>query len=122
MTAEATNACSGSTAAHAVFCDLDSDNTYGVKDRPLSGYINFCPSNDGSGLNEAVNKVDALVDTAVHEMIHALFFSPDLFKRYINDQGDRTPCVSTSCSPLRSHPGSEHSKAVNSSTRHAHPV
>ena len=65
---------------------------YGAPDRPLSGYINFCPRSDDLRSNN--NALEALVDTAVHEIIHTLFMSQDLFPLFINSAGDTSPCVS----------------------------
>ncbi|XP_076316986.1 ciliated left-right organizer metallopeptidase-like [Tachypleus tridentatus] len=54
--------------AYASYCQLDQF------DRPVAGYINFCPAHfDDTTYNE-----EKLVLTAIHELIHALGFSQDL--------------------------------------------
>jgi Leishmanolysin len=92
VTSEPSDNCNSDTAAHAVSCDLDEDNVYGMLNRPLSGYINFCPQKDAVD-ESSPNRLASLVDTAVHEMIHALFMSPSLYEKYINEAGDATPCA-----------------------------
>ena len=50
------------------------------------GYINFCPRDGlaGSLANED-RTVEALIDTAVHELIHTLFMSSSLFQDFPGD-------------------------------------
>jgi Leishmanolysin len=93
VTALATRECGPSTGAHAVTCTRDEDNWYGLPERPLVGYINFCPPSNGEPPEDNPKSVDGLVDTAVHELIHTLFMSSNLFEYYINADGSRLKCA-----------------------------
>ena len=66
--------CSGDTLATGGFCDLDH-----VSYRPLTGYLNFCPSK--IDLNDNVTSIA----TGVHEAYHGLFFNEALYKYYIDN-------------------------------------
>lgn len=71
----------GSTIAFAGACQMES-----TMDRPIAGYINFCP-NSLEGMTR-----DFLYDVAKHELIHALAFSSSLFPFWRNSSGGaRTP-------------------------------
>lgn len=84
-------ACSPTTGAHAVTCSRDTQNWYGLPERPLVGYINFCPPPAGENV-EDVKVVDGLVDTATHELIHTLFMSSNLYQHYITQDGRPLGC------------------------------
>eukprot|EP00892_Ulva_mutabilis_P009928 jgi/Ulvmu1/7307/UM035_0096.1 len=84
VSALSTSSCGPTTGAHAVTCGRDEDNWYGLQDRPLVGYINFCPPATD---NPAAKGEDSLVDTAVHELIHTLFMSSNLYPHYITRDG-----------------------------------
>lgn len=73
---------SGTTVlAFASACQLES-----VQDRPIAGYINFCPT----ALNDATE--DHIYDVAKHEIFHALAFSSQLFPYWRDRDGTpRTP-------------------------------
>lgn len=91
MTAQATAECQPSTGAHAVHCVLDELNWYGLKNRPLAGYINFCPRD--TAISTSASSMESLVDTAVHELVHTLFMSSDLFEHYISQEGAISMCA-----------------------------
>lgn len=102
VTAQATPSCGASTGAHAVFCEQDEANWYGIQNRPLAGYINFCPR-DADGLGASSASVEALVDTAVHELMHTLFMSSDLFPTFVSAAGDSAPCALAALCPCVCH-------------------
>jgi hypothetical protein len=91
VTAQATPECQPSTGAHAVHCVQDELNWYGIQNRPLAGYINFCPRD--VSISTSASSMESLVDTAVHELIHTLFMSSDLFDSYITPAGADSPCA-----------------------------
>jgi hypothetical protein len=95
VSAQATSACTGATGAHAKACSQDNEDAYGLLGRPLSGYINFCPRSNDLGADKAARQ--ALVDTAVHELIHTLFMSSALYDSYIDSAGSPAPCASPHC-------------------------
>ncbi|GAQ85119.1 hypothetical protein KFL_002200055 [Klebsormidium nitens] len=72
VTAKNTSVCQTGTIAYASFCTQDD-----ATDRPTSGSANFCPDQIHPLLNWAFQ-----LDTAVHELTHALGFSAALFKYY----------------------------------------
>lgn len=72
-----TAGCDGDTQAYASSCVQDQC------DRPIFGVINFCLSK--ISLEEA--DTDKQVATAIHEAMHALGFSSDLFKYFRNADG-----------------------------------
>lgn len=59
-----------------------------MQSRPLVGYINFCPRGGLAGsLAVEERTVEAVIDTAVHELIHTLFMSGGLFQDFLVDGG-----------------------------------
>jgi hypothetical protein len=95
VTAVQTTSCGPNTGAHAVTCLRDQLNWYQLPNRPLAGYINFCPQPEG--FVEDPKSVDDLIDTAVHELIHTLFMSPNLFPFFITTDG--RPLFPPKCAP-----------------------
>jgi leishmanolysin-like peptidase len=83
VTVQTTAVCSGSTLAYSSACRLDQ------YDRPLVGFINFCPNViDLSNPNSA----DYAQKVTLHEMIHILGFSSRLFAFFRDEAGTpRTP-------------------------------
>lgn len=80
VTARQTDVCRPTTTAHAVTCIIDRDNAYGLPNRPLAGHVNFCPSAGRGGAAAAEPRsLEAAVDTAVHELLHALYMSAGLY-------------------------------------------
>eukprot|EP00127_Corallochytrium_limacisporum_P001934 Clim_evm89s88 gene=Clim_evmTU89s88 len=67
-----------STLAYALSCGLDQN------DRPVAGYIRFCPSKFSAN-DSAINQQ---IGTAVHELLHALVFSPNLYAFFRDDNGN----------------------------------
>jgi len=67
--------CEGTTEAFAAACVLDAAGTYGAPDRPLAGVVNFCSGR----LSMEDADFGIQLDTAVHEMMHALGFSSSLY-------------------------------------------
>ena len=69
VTAKASANCNGgyegNTLAYAGACAYDQ------YDRPIAGYINFCPQH----VDETASEYDNQLVTAVHEIVHALGFS-----------------------------------------------
>eukprot|EP00899_Mesostigma_viride_P012753 jgi/Mesvir1/21479/Mv03931-RA.2 len=65
----------GSLRAYALHCILEPQ-----LDRPVAGTVNFCPSKLVASVDPAV--FDRQVNTAVHEILHALGFSSSLFPYY----------------------------------------
>lgn len=68
---------------YASYCKL------GKNDRPVAGYINFCPSK----FREYKDDKGKIVLTALHELFHALGFSKDLIPKFrdcsqMNETGD----------------------------------
>lgn len=87
VTARPTEICGPTTTAHAVTCIIDSDRIrspiYGLANRPLAGHVNFCPSAGRGAMTAAEPRsLEAVVDTAVHELMHALFMSAGLYRLY----------------------------------------
>lgn len=67
--------------AFAGACQLES-----TLDRPIAGYINFCPGNLG------VTTRDYLFEVTKHELLHALGFSSSLIPFWRDSTGSpRTP-------------------------------
>lgn len=89
VTARPTDICQPTTTAHAVTCVIDSTRSgsiYGLRNRPLAGHVNFCPSAGRGGMTAAEPRsLEAVVDTAVHELMHALFMSAGLYSLYPGD-------------------------------------
>ena len=92
VSAYPTPACLPTTGAHAVTCSRDELEWYGLPQRPLVGYINFCPPAVGEQSADDVKYVDGLVDTATHELIHTLFMSANLYEHYIKADGTPLGC------------------------------
>lgn len=90
VSALSSQSCGPTTGAHAVTCGRDEANWYNLPERPLVGYINFCPPNTD---NPATKAEDSLVDTAVHELIHTLFMSSNLYPHYITRDGRPLGCA-----------------------------
>jgi len=84
VTAHADAGClsSSETVASAGFCTYDMDNWYGLPGRPLAGVANFCPSN----IYLEEDMFGYMLDTAVHEVLHALVMSKQLFERFIDSR------------------------------------
>ena len=75
--------------AFASACQLEAS-----RDRPIAGYINFCPT-----ALEAADD-DYVYSVAKHEMMHALAFSSQLFPYWRDGNGDpRTPRTSSGAPP-----------------------
>lgn len=68
----------GPTLAFAAACQMESQ-----LDRPIAGYINFCPNNLGETTR------DYLFQVAKHELFHALGFSYSLMALWRDSSGDR---------------------------------
>mmetsp|Transcript_45636 Transcript_45636/g.108641 ORF Transcript_45636/g.108641 Transcript_45636/m.108641 type:complete len:1236 (+) Transcript_45636:58-3765(+) len=77
VTARDTTFCGGGgTLAYASHCRQDG------LDRPIAGYINLCPRSSVMSADWHVN-----VATIVHEILHALVFSPSLYAFYRDASG-----------------------------------
>lgn len=72
-----TAACGGGTLAYASTCQRDQN------DRPIVGYVNFCPSQ----LSNAANAWVTQKSTAVHELFHAVGFSSGSWPLFRNADG-----------------------------------
>jgi hypothetical protein len=73
VTAKATGSCSGSVLAYASKCYQGSGALH--LDRPVAGYVNFCPAL----LDTAKAEYPSQLSTAIHEVTHALVFSSSLY-------------------------------------------
>ena len=63
---------------------------YGLPNRPLAGRVNFCANKwDEESAQEA--RLGGAVDVAVHELTHALFFAPESFGAFINEDLKHAP-------------------------------
>lgn len=62
--------------AYAAHCQQESE-----LDRPIAGHTNICPQ----ALNST--KIDSLVSTIRHELLHALGFSASLYAFYRDENG-----------------------------------
>eukprot|EP00892_Ulva_mutabilis_P009711 jgi/Ulvmu1/7111/UM034_0017.1 len=89
VTAQPTVNCRPTTTAHAVMCISDRDGLYGPPRRPLAGHVNFCPSAGRGAMSAeaAPRSMEAAVDTAVHELLHTLFFSRGLYRSFQRPDG-----------------------------------
>ncbi|XP_067119868.1 ciliated left-right organizer metallopeptidase-like isoform X1 [Centruroides vittatus] len=67
--------------AYASYCVLDQN------DRPIAGFINFCPFH----LKEK-HEEERIVMVAIHELFHALGFSQDMFKKFKDCSSIGIPC------------------------------
>lgn len=73
------------------FCSFDIDNWYGLPNRPLAGIANLCPNR----ISTAPEDFGYMLDTAVHEVLHALVMSRTLMDNFIDEDGNkRTETVS----------------------------
>ncbi|XP_035684891.1 leishmanolysin-like peptidase 2 [Branchiostoma floridae] len=86
VTAATTTRCQNdhSILAYASYCQLDQNN------RPTAGYTNFCPVQlQGPGFDR-----DKFVMTAIHELLHALGFSKQLYGKFkdCSSSADPTSC------------------------------
>ncbi|CAH1261305.1 RP11-244E17.1 [Branchiostoma lanceolatum] len=86
VTAATTTRCQNdhSVLAYASYCQLDQNS------RPTAGYTNFCPVQlQGPSFDR-----DKFVMTAVHELLHALGFSKQLFDKFkdCSSSADPTSC------------------------------
>lgn len=77
VTIEDTPDCTQMTQAYATWCVKDQC------DRPIFARLNWCLSK----LSLDTTQVDDQVTVALHEMIHAMVFSPSLFKYFRNTDG-----------------------------------
>jgi len=69
------------TVAYAAHCQQEAE-----LDRPIAGHTNICPQ----ALNST--KIESLISTIRHELLHALGFSASLYAFYRDENGDpRTP-------------------------------
>ena len=68
----------GQTLAFAAACQTESE-----LDRPIAGYVNFCPNNLAGATR------DYLFDVTKHEIFHALGFSYSLMPLWRNSSGAR---------------------------------
>jgi leishmanolysin-like peptidase len=81
VTAKATTHCTGGgggTIAYASVCFTSGNN-----DRPVAGYVNFCPSH----IQTVPESWNAQESTAIHELTHALGFTAALFAWFRNPDG-----------------------------------
>ncbi|GAA48105.1 leishmanolysin-like peptidase [Clonorchis sinensis] len=67
----------GKVLGYAAHCQLASQT-----DRPIAGYINFCPNTLGSRVSDRVRSLFV----TKHELLHALGFSSSLFAMYRDHQ------------------------------------
>ena len=85
----------GGELAMAVACSRNDQSTGGGDGRPVVGAVNVCPGVLGAATNARASPTAGqegegegpylrLVDTLLHETMHVLFFSPDLFPHYVN--------------------------------------
>ena len=86
VTAEQAGPCetSDTIAAFAGACLSDIDSAYGARNRPIAGHINFCPSALEAQVAIGDLVETQLMDYAVHEALHFLYFSPALFVDFID--------------------------------------
>lgn len=64
------------------FCSYDARGKYGSVNRPLAGYVNFCPGKIYT--DEA--RFGYMLDTAIHEMMHSLAFTSRLYSLFIDPE------------------------------------
>ncbi|GMH40369.1 hypothetical protein BSKO_08273 [Bryopsis sp. KO-2023] len=67
------------------FCLFDMDNWYGSPNRPLAGVANFCPGQ----ISTKPEEFGFMLDTAVHEVLHATLMSRRLIDNYIDEFGNK---------------------------------
>lgn len=78
VTAVDSASCYDGTVATGGFCSLELDTG-----RPLAGFANFCPH----GISTNRTDFGAQLDTAVHEILHGVVMSNELFPKYIDSEG-----------------------------------
>lgn len=78
VTSTKTSTCGAMTIAYAGWCELDP-----YTKRPIAGAINFCPDM----LSTDANSLGKLIDTTVHEVLHVLAFSDELYQHYLDESG-----------------------------------
>lgn len=76
-------ACQYNAVAAGGFCSHDMDNWYGLPNRPLAGFANFCPQ----ALSTDPNSFGPMLDTAVHEVFHALAMNRRLMEYFTKPDG-----------------------------------
>eukprot|EP01137_Pigoraptor_chileana_P003978 Opistho-2@2552 len=92
----ATDLCNGGSAiAYAHHCTLDQ------YDRPVSGYVNFCPSM----IETEATRYQSMLSTALHEMTHALGFSGSLFGRWRDENLNPRTARDASKNPINNEAG-----------------
>ncbi|EQC37937.1 hypothetical protein SDRG_04954 [Saprolegnia diclina VS20] len=85
-----TTHCGTSVLAYATSCQQDQ------YDRPTMGMVNFCPNK----LNTATSAYELQLDTATHELAHALGFTAQMYAYMRNADGTpRTPRDGTTGQP-----------------------
>lgn len=100
VTARQTEDCRPTTTAHAVVCILDTpQGLFGPPRRPLAGHVNFCPSAGSGGMAAAPRSVEAVVDTAVHELLHTLYMSRGLYREYQRTSACASPSLGCARDP-----------------------
>eukprot|EP00873_Tetraselmis_striata_P014951 jgi/Tetstr1/435215/TSEL_024134.t1 len=79
VTAVDSASCFDGTVATGGFCSLDLETG-----RPLAGFANFCPRS----ISGDPSKFGSQLDTAVHEILHGIVMSNELYKNYIDVSGE----------------------------------
>eukprot|EP01025_Chloroclados_australasicus_P001651 TRINITY_DN10411_c0_g2_i1.p1 TRINITY_DN10411_c0_g2~~TRINITY_DN10411_c0_g2_i1.p1 ORF type:complete len:1043 (-),score=97.76 TRINITY_DN10411_c0_g2_i1:683-3811(-) len=95
VTAKQSDSCNTETSqvASAGMCTYDEESIYGLRNRPLAAFVNFCP-NRLEELNTSNSlEVGYALDTAVHELIHGLFMGRELYQLYIDESGQQYNAV-----------------------------
>lgn len=77
--------------ASAIFCSYDMENIYGLPRRPLAGFVNFCPDK----ITTDEEDFGRMLDTAVHEVFHAIFMDSRLMERHMMPDGETQSSVLT---------------------------
>lgn len=102
VTAVPTQDCRPTTTAHAVVCLADREGIYGPVNRPLAGHVNFCPTaGGGAAATTAPRSLEAVIDTAVHELLHTLYMSRGLYNAYQRPEGSPECAPRRACCVLR---------------------
>ncbi|VDM77489.1 unnamed protein product [Strongylus vulgaris] len=68
--------CSSTTLAFAAHCSLEQ-----TPRRPIAGFVNICPKQFNKIKAAEIHQWEA---TVKHELVHALVFSPTLFRHFQN--------------------------------------
>mmetsp|Transcript_21242 Transcript_21242/g.59060 ORF Transcript_21242/g.59060 Transcript_21242/m.59060 type:complete len:657 (-) Transcript_21242:36-2006(-) len=74
--------CQQGTAAYAGACEMDP-----VTSRPIAGYVNICPGAlvwASQGAQFSQKEADVMLQVLVHEMLHVLFFSDNLYNLFVD--------------------------------------